>query len=348
MRRKLKSINSYKNKGVISMRAIIILLAAIIPVNSYGAGYNICRINETGTIIDGPVYYESADPGRVFGILCKVSDLGYIYTYDDSYVRCFNQSLQEVGVAYGTGSYGWFALDNARDEVLTDYTIRRYNATLDEYESIPVPYVTYAFTVDEYDGAIWWYPYTSDDEAKGLYKFARDGTLIYFFPEYEGYIGYTRVSSNGRFWTKTLTGSALINRDGSLQITGPSVGYWKVMYLGDESCWSYPWYYESGSGSFIAKLNSSGVLVYYNPTDFNRPHSLDVNQDDGSVWIADTYNYDIVHLDQNGGEILRTDWDWVARAIAVDPADGTVIVVSSLGDVSIEPTSIGRIKAEFK
>jgi hypothetical protein len=338
-------INSNKDKGVIDMKAKIILITVIImSVNVYGTNY-LWRLDEGGDVINGPTVFSETVTGP---LRLGVSDIGYIYFYGESYLICFDADLSIVNEVYGTGSYRIMALDNVRSEVLTDYTIRRFNATLGEYETVPVPDVTLSFTVDEYDGAIWWYPYTSDDDEKGLYKFARDGTQIYFFPEYEGYNGYSRVSPNGRFWTKIPNGSALINRDGSIQSIGPSVGYWKVIDPADESCWSYPFYSYGDSESYIAKINSAGSLVYYNSEDFNRPRGLDIDKTDGSVWIADTYNYDIVHLDQNGTELLRTDWDEELLAIAVDPTNDTIVVVSSPAHAVIEGTSIGKIKALFK
>jgi hypothetical protein len=323
------------------MKAVIILLILIIaanPVAAYRAAFNICRIDEAGTIIGGPV-----DVDAQAGVICKVSEAGYIYTYDESYIRCFDSGLQLINSVYHGSSRVSFSIDDLRNEIITDRTIRRYGPSLDLIEEIEVPGYLDQLTVDPSDEAIWYTTAWPDERA--LYKVTYEGELIYYFPEYDNFM-LTRVSPTGEFWASKggdYIGITLINSDGVVLAEAPTVhGPYIKIYLGDLSCWA------RGGWNIITKVNANGSIVYNNTTDFNRPLDLAVDQEDGSVWIADTNNYNIVHLDQNGGELLRADWDWVARAIAVDPVDGTVIVVSSLGDVSIEPTSIGRIKTEFK
>jgi hypothetical protein len=332
-------ISGDKNKGVKGMRGIITILMLLInTVGAYGVAFNMCRIDETGTIIGGPVDLDSQA-----SVICKVSEAGYVYTYDESYIRCFDSGLQLINSVYQGSSRVSFSIDNLRNEIMTDRTIRRYGPLLDLIEEIEVPGYLDQLTVDPSDGAIWYTTAWPDERA--LYKVSYEGELIYYFPDYNNFM-LTRVAPTGEFWASKggdYIGITFIDSYGVILAEAPTVhGPYIEIYFGDLSCWA------RGGWNIITKVNADGSIIYNNTTDFNRPHDLAVDQDDGSVWIADTYNYDVVHLDQNGDELLRTDWDWVARAIAVDPTDSTVIVVSSLGDVSIEPASVGRIKALFK
>ncbi len=322
------------------MKAIIAILIILVNTEgAYGVAFNICRIDESGTIINGPVDLNSQT-----SVICKVSELGYIYTYDESYLRCFDPDLNEINsVNQGYGIIS-FDIDDVRNEVITDTTVKRFDATLGLIDEFDVPGYLYWLTVDNSDGSIWYSTGTPGEYS--IYKVTRDGDLVYYFPD-EVYRGFTEVSPDGYFWgyeSVYSVGLRLWDTEGNIHAEAAvECGWYLEIYFNDSSCW-----FLTDNPEGIGKVNSSGSVVYNNPTDFDRPHDLAVDQDDGSVWIADTYNYDIVHLDQSGTELLRADWDWVARAIAVDPADGTVIVVSSLGDVTVEPTSVGRIKALFK
>ena len=328
-------------KAIISL---LILITAVNPVAAYRAAFNICRIDETGVIIGGPVELDSQA-----GVICKVSEAGYVYTYDEYDFRCFDSSFNLINSVDTYGPYEVFGIDNVRNEIIAKgltSTIMRYNPTLDLLEEINIPTSLHRLTVDPSDGYIWYTSGHQDEE--GLYKVTREGDLTYYFPD--GFNGcLTTVSPQGSFWVSDIApsyheGIRLMESDGGITTEADvKLRYVIDMYFSDESCW-----FISNDPIGISKVNSSGSVVYLNSTDFDRPRDLAIDQDDGSVWIADTYNYDIVHLDQSGTELLRVDWDWVARAIAVDPAAGTVIVVSSLGDVTVEPTSVGRIKALFK
>jgi hypothetical protein len=321
---------------------ILMLTAVIISVNVYAIN-NLWRLNEDGDIIDGPTAYEG-----YYGII-KVSETGYIYTYDEYYIRCFDSDLNEISSidqGYGTVS---FDVDDVRNEVITDTTIKRYDATLGLIDEFDVPGVLISLTVDPSgDGSIW---YTYDDNPLfGLYKITYEGEPIYHFPYPDGFVGIlTRVSPDGTFWVTNAAPSyfedlRLMGPEGEILAEAYVKIRWDVeMYFGDESCW-----FVSNDPIGISKVNSSGSVVYSNPTDFDRPSHLAVDQDDGSVRIAATYNYDVVHLDGNGGELLRTDWDEELIAIAVDPTNDTGVVISTPAHAVIEPTSIGRIKAVFR
>jgi hypothetical protein len=314
---------------------ILLLTVVIISVNAYAIN-NLWRLNEDGDIIDGPTAYEG-----YYGII-KVSETGYIYTYDEYYLRCFDPDLDEVNAVSQTGGYVTLSIDNSRNEVVTDGTIKRFGPYLELLDEFDVPGYVDQVTVDVSDGAIW---YTSDYPESGLYKVSYDGDLIYYFPECYDFM-LTKVAPAGEFWVSRsgdYTGISLKDSTGNTIAEAPTVpGPYVDIYSGDLSCWV------KSRWSTITKVNAAGNITYVNSTDFDRPNDLAVDQTDGSVWIADTYNYDIVHLDGNGGELLRTDWDEELIGIAVDPTNDTVVVISTPAHAAIEETSVGRIKAPFK
>jgi hypothetical protein len=298
------------------MRGIITVLIILInTVGAYGVAFNICRIDETGTIISGPVDLDSQA-----GVICKVSEAGYVYTYDEYDFRCFDST---------------FNLINAVDS---------YGPTLNLIDEFGVPGYPYWLTVDQLDGSIWYS--TGSPGEYAIYKVTRDGDLVYYFPD-EVYRGFTEVSPDGYFWgyeSVYSVGLRLWDTEGNIHAEAAVECGWELeIYFGDSSCW-----FLTDNPKGIGKVNSSGSVVYNNPTDFDRPRDLAIDQTDGSVWIADTYNYDIVHLDQNGTELLRTDWDEELIAIAVDPTNDTVLLISTPAHAKIEPTSVGRIKALFE
>jgi hypothetical protein len=324
------------------MKTKIILLAVmIVSVNAYGTNY-LWRLDEGGDVIDGPTAFdESVDWHYDFA----VSRLGYIYFYGEYDFICFGSDLTIVNTETAYGVYPSFSIDNTRDEIIAPGSIRRYGPTLNLIDEFEVPSYPYWLTVDPFDGSIWYTSLIQGEE--GLYKVNDNGGFIYYFQD--GFIGYqTDVSPLGTFWITDIAPDfedlRLLGPDGETLAEASVKLHWDMeMYFADESCW-----FITNDPIGIGKVNSAGSVVYNNSTDFDRPRDLAIDQSDGSVWIADTYNYDIVHLDQNGGELLRTDWDEELIAIAVDPTNDTIVVVSSPAHAEIEPSSVGRIKAEFK
>jgi hypothetical protein len=324
---------------------VILLTFIIVSVNAYGTNY-LWRLDEDGNVIDGPTAFdESVDWRYDFA----VSDLGYIYFYGEYDFICFGSDLNIVNTESTGSTKECFSIDNVRNEIIAPGsvnpgTIKRYSPTLDLLIEFEVPGNLHYLTVDPLDGSIWYSTGTPGEYS--IYKVTHDGDLIYYFPD-EVYRGFTEVSPGGYFWgyeSVYSVGLRLWDTEGNLHAEAAVECGWDLeMYFGDSSCW-----FLTDNPEGIGKVNSSGSVVYNNPTDFDRPRDLAIDQSDGSVWIADTYNYDIVHLDENGGELLRTDWDEELIAIAVDPTNDTIVVVSSPAHAKIEPTSIGRIKALFK
>lgn len=329
------------------MKAIItllILIAAVNTVNAYVA--NIYRVDENGSIITGPVSYDIPDydwsPRN-----SKVAEVGYVYVHNANYLCCFDEELNLISTRTGGVGSGRFSIDDVRSElvILTGAGgIVWLDLTLGFLKQPVIDGDPLDLSIDETDGSVW---YTGTAYDSSLYKCDHDGNPIYEFTEaYDDFL--SDVSPEGKFWTLNYSRVRLRNSRGWVLAECESSyfhdAYICEMFFGDDSCWVLN---RLGDDS-LTKINSSGEIVYHNSTDFNRPFRLAVNQNDGSVWVTDQYNYDLVHLDSNGIELLRKDWDYNLLLVAVDPSDGTVIVVDTPRDTEITPSSFGCIKALFR
>ena len=325
---------------------IIALLTSIFAIQAAAA--NIYRVDRNGDIIDGPVFFSTYD--RDASNNCRVSDLGYVYFSDQTRINCFDTNLNLVNYVYVGYTYAPLGIDNVRNKVISEDTICIFSPTLVLEGQYEILASASWLTVDDQEGTIW---YTKGGGSEGgLYKCSMTGDPLYYFPD-TNETSLSSVASNGTFWTVISPpvsdeGLNLRDRDGNTLATVTPGSFDGIrdmeMYFADGSLWVLA---GTGGNAGITKVNSAGSIVYENFTDFDRPYAIDVNQNDGSVWIADTYNYQLVHLDANGGELLRKDWDYVLVEVAVDHSDNTLIVVDDTAAIEITPSSLGRIKAVF-
>jgi hypothetical protein len=342
-------MKNHNVKGVSEMRTLTtVLLTSLFAVQA-GAAY-INRVDENGDVINGPIYFYV--PDRDGPNNCRVSELGYIYFSDKFYINCFDTGLGLVNTVGIATYYAPLGIDDVNNKVISADTICIFSSTLTLEGQYEVLANVGWLTVDSYESTIW-YTGVNDAMELGLYKCDMSGNPIYGFPDTNESI-LSSVAPDGKFWTNTwqISGEGLNLRDrnGNILSTvtpGTFDGAGDMeMYFADGSLWAEA-SQVGGYPGVVTKIDSSGNIVYRNTTDFDRPYAIDVNQNDGSVWIADTYNYQLVHLDANGGELLRKDWDYVLVEVAVDQSDNTLIVVDDNIAVEITPSSLGRIKAGF-
>ncbi len=324
---------------------IIVLLTGVFATQAAAA--NIYRVDENGDVIEGPIYFYVHDRDADSNL--RVSDLGYIYFADYGGIDCFDGGLNFINHAGFATSHACLGIDNVRNKVMSEDTISIFSPTLvleNQFEVLS--YVSF-MTVDDQEGTVWYthYGHPGDD---GLFKCSMTGDPIYYFAD-TAELSLSSVAPNGTFWLEYVNTYEYAvrkrNRNGNI-IADSGPGSLVApddmeMYFADGSCWTTSRYHASA----VYKINSAGSIVYENFTDFDRPYAIDVNQNDGSVWIADTYNYQLVHLDANGEELLRKDWNYVLVEVAVDHADNTLIVVDDTAAIEITPSSLGRIKAGF-
>ncbi len=108
------------------------------------------------------------------------------------------------------------------------------------------------------------------------------------------------------------------------------------------------WFYEYEMGDVI-KVSPSGGEVFRDPS-FTDVAAIDVYEADGSVWVAANGKAALVHLSAGGEELLSLPFEAEMLHLAVDQRDGSCVVISDgngLGDLNIQPSSVGRIKAMF-
>ena len=72
----------------------------------------------------------------------------------------------------------------------------------------------------------------------------------------------------------------------------------------------------------VATDSGSHVIA----TGFDNPYSVSVNSTEGSVWVADYGNDEVVKLDSDGTEVARVSGFYYPIAVAVNPRDGAVWV----------------------
>jgi|GEM_PF-2306283 len=113
----------------------------------------------------------------------------------------------------------------------------------------------------------------------------------------------------------------------------------------DGSCWVFERYLGD-----LYKVDTFGSIVFHDGS-FNEIAAIDVNESDGSVWVASNIPKRLVHLDKDGNRQLYKQWPGGDFAhLAVDQRNGTCIVIyeeSAKSDLNIQPASVGEIKAMY-
>jgi hypothetical protein len=112
----------------------------------------------------------------------------------------------------------------------------------------------------------------------------------------------------------------------------------------DGGCW-----FISGGG--LIKVDTYGSIIFRD-SSFNEIAAIDVNESDGSVWVASNIPKRLVHLDKDGNRQLYKEWPGGDFAhLAVDQRNGTCIVIyeeyRSGAEMNIQPASVGEIKAMY-
>ncbi|MFC1859938.1 PKD domain-containing protein, partial [Thermodesulfobacteriota bacterium] len=74
---------------------------------------------------------------------------------------------------------------------------------------------------------------------------------------------------------------------------------------------------------------------------FSKPISVSVNSADGSVWVADNYNNEVVKLDAAGAELARKSGFNKPYSVSVNSTDGTVWVADDGNDEIVKLASDG-------
>jgi len=324
------------------------MIVTVLVITTACGAAHITRINGEGVIVAGPKYIDLVtytDP-RVFS---EVSEAGYVYVSDS----CYSHDLEYIASYDG---YTRLVLDNNSES--TFFYINEYKDEQHYIEvrtlifdlkfSYLIPIRPRSITVDENDGSIWFS--TLLGEPFGLYKYSYGGDPIYYFPEYNSQDILSPVASDGTFWCfhprNEPDGASRFGPNGDILVdesrTYPPSYY---LYKNDASFWTV----DRWGPTVLYKIDSFGSIVL-RLIRYGDIEEMGVDQNDGSLWLTTGDDY-VVHLDINGNEIRRIKWfEGTVGGIAPDPSDDTVIVISGIEyhGGSVQPSSLGRIKAEFK
>jgi hypothetical protein len=182
----------------------------------------------------------------------------------------------------------------------------------------------------------------------GVHKFDADGTRRLYLDEYWPYQNSTDINTS-ELWFMDFVGysSKLIkldtNGDELVYLRGTGVSDPQASPV-DGGCW-----FISGGG--LIKVDTFGSIVFRD-SSFSDIAAIDVNESDGSVWVASNIPKRLVHLDKDGNRQLYKQWPGGDFAhLAVDQRNGTCIVIyeeSKSGDLNIQPASVGEIKAMYR
>lgn len=336
-------------QGVIGAILILVTVCRALP---YGESH-ITRINEQGTIIEGP--YEEGD----FGYLgwhrsdSRVSDTGYIYFDANKELFCYSNDLSYISDSWDDVAWPTVAIDEPRGSIITETysgSVGVLDLTLQPKYYFSTSNYAVSIQVDETDGSIWYAACPGTN--RGLYKYSELGELIYHFPEYDQFVALSEVSDDGSFWAvynilhyPYIRNYKKHSSDGQVIVESfICQGY----LIGIEASETDGGLWVLTDDSEIYKINAQGSIAYQN-SNIDDLTSISVNRNDGSVWLG-TYDSAIIHLDSAGNLVRYQGWfDKYVHEIAVDPSDNSVIVFSSdYLDSNIQPSSLGEIKALFK
>ncbi len=101
----------------------------------------------------------------------------------------------------------------------------------------------------------------------------------------------------------------------------------------DSSVWA-------ATGSTIMHIAADGTVLN-NLVGFANPNCVSVNSADGSCWVADRHNRQVVHLSAEGTELWRGDFGYVV-SVSVNPSDGSCWVGDSSNEVVIHLSADGQ------
>jgi hypothetical protein len=344
------------NRWFIMKNILFMTVALTVAVYAFGATKRIARVNEDGDTIfdrdayfspgvleveiseiDGAIYVSTDNSGPGFG---KFNEYGYIDSGFDLLAMHYTH-----GFDINYGDHLWIA----GDEVVGDYGLYEYTSNgdyvngIEDFNPNDAVFENSTFEVWATAGNV---------IQEGIHKFKEDGSRIFYKPGYQPYIGSSGDLVSGGLWFTNLDHGKreLIKVDGDgseeFRLTNFTLPRDPQTSTIEEGCW----FFEHYSGD-LYKVDAFGSIVFHDGT-FSEIAAIDVNESDGSVWVASNIPKRLVHLDKDGNRELYKQWPGGDFAhLAVDQRNGTCIVIyeeSKSGDLNIQPASVGEIKAMYR
>jgi hypothetical protein len=336
---------------------LLIILTLTVAINSFGATKRIARVNEGGDIIfdrdayfspdvieveiselDGAIYVSAENSGSGFG---KFDENGYLDTGFD-----LPMMLSTLDFDIDADNYLWIPGQSYR----ADNGLFKYTNTGDEDFGI-IDFAAHNASTYDVPIEVWVSAHSVHDYyLPGVHRFEEDGTRNLYLPEYRPFKNSCNIN-NGDFWfIDHINGRADIvklDEDGNESarnsaFEAPDDPQASTV---DGGCWFIDYY----KGD-LYKVDAFGSIIFHDGS-FNEIAAIDVNESDGSVWVASNVPKRLVHLDKDGNRQLYKEWPGGDFAhLAVDQRNGTCIVIyeeSKSGDLNIQPASVGEIKAMY-
>jgi hypothetical protein len=334
-------------------KTIITGIAFLISLPALGAPKNIARVDGNGDVIFDREMGHSSDIREV-----EISELdGSIYvsfTTSTCLKKFSEDGIQDTGfdlpLFYRTlgfdiddEGYLWIAGLENDDEGLYKYT-----SSGDYIDGLEDFYPQNA----KYDGTgyIWCGARLPGSEMNGVHKINVALSREFYLSEYRP-LDTTYDKITDEFWFTNVVGTSghlvKLDEEGNeeLYIVGLSAPMDLQASPLDGGCWFF-----TIAGDDLVKVNSLGAVIYRD-SSFSDIAAIDVNESDGSVWVASNIPKRLVHLDKDGNRQLYKPWPGGDFAhLAVDQQNGTCIVIYEeyrSGDMNIQPASVGEIKAIY-
>ncbi|UCE28153.1 MAG: hypothetical protein JSW52_05240 [Candidatus Coatesbacteria bacterium] len=334
---------------------LFITMALTVAVYSFGATKRIARVD-----VDGDIIFDR-DAGFSPDVLeVEISEVdGYIYVstdysggfgrFDENGYYDTGFDLQDMHSTYGFDVNHINRLWITGNEVIGDYGLYEYTSDGDYMNGIEDFNPNDTVYEDEYD-EVW--AIAANVIQEGVHKFTDSGSRLFYKPGYLPYASLAADVPSGAAWFQNLSGGIreLVkmrsNGDEEFRLRNFEFPRDPQTCSLDGSCWLFEHY----SGDLI-KLNSAGAIIFRD-SSFSDIAAIDVNESDGSVWVASNVPKRLVRLDKDGNRQLYKEWPGGDFAhLAVDQRNGTCIVVyeeyRSGAGVNIQPASVGEIKAMY-
>jgi hypothetical protein len=331
---------------------LFITMALTIAVYAFGATKRIARVNEDGdTIFDRDAGFS---PDVIEVEVSEVDGAIYVSMYHFN-IGKFNENGfydagfelpmldDSIGFDIGYSDYLWIT----GDEISSDYGLYKYTENgdyVDAAEDFKPVDSSYDFSENE----VWACVDDPHDFAMpGVHKFSDSVSRIFHIPGYQpGYIDSDAITGAAWFIDAYL-GLVKMTVNGTEEFVNHAIDHPLDPQASpiDGGCWFFDCY----TGD-LYKVDAFGSIVFHDGS-FNDIAAIDVNESDGSVWVASNIPKRLVHLDKDGNRQLYKEWPGGDFAhLAVDQRNGTCIVIyeeSAKSDLNIQPASVGEIKAMY-
>jgi hypothetical protein len=336
---------------------IIPLIISTFPTFA-AAGKYIARVNEGGDILFERDSGFSADVREV-----EISGIdGFIYvsfTTSGARLRKFDENGYYDSGFDLTAMHSTYDFDIDAEDFLwipgnayrSSSGVYKYNNMGSEEFSI-TDFAAHNASADDYPQVVWVGGHSvHDDLLPGVHRFTYGGTRNLYLSEYRPYKNSCDINNGGFWFIDHVNGRAdlvKLDEEGNESVRNSAFEAPDDPQAStvDGGCWFIDYY----KGD-LYKLDAFGSIVFHDGS-FNDIAAIDVNESDGSVWVASNVPKRLVHLDKDGNRELYKQWPGGDFAhLAVDQRNGTCIVIyeeSKSGDLNIQPASVGEIKAMYR